>query len=587
MPAGSNFEKWMATLTGPCIAVGASQIVAGIAIAGLAQIHPNFELPFEGRVLLGYVLIYCGVVLTVSTIFPKLVSSGSGNLLAGLFVGELALMATAGLQLALVAETLFSPPPQYAFSPLIISASLALLLMHALDVYDRQDRRAEEQHAGDEEEIEFEENADDLAEPESKTSTIRQISAWAVILVWLIAMIFLPLLVWIVSIFWVYVRLRAESFEGYKFGFENELPSLLNAFSVAAPVVARYLVALLVVGAILYLVYSAFRWISRLIWPYSNRELSDAELDYIDSSEQQIRDYVVQNNFKRSFWPSRAYLLFLVGLLVAVLVAFIPISKNIPLSGVPVRLADETVFLIIEPQYWSVIVLLFSLILLSALFAAVLAWIFPKLTEASTGAELIRSEATIDLHSWLTILVRYGMIRTDKPLDPGWFLRYSATCWIPMFVWPGLVLLAISFGMLQLDRGNFDLVTNKRVVTVDYWTQTQHTYPMARVTTIVLECTFDKKTPEPGYSLRLADGSVVGLGDGFKFFARQSEIEHIDSELRELGTRVEFLVRHPWFEEPFFAYSEPCIEAAARDMKPMEADRFRVLMRLDQFKYRD
>jgi hypothetical protein len=156
-----------------------------------------------------------------------------------------------------------------------------------------------------------------------------------------------------------------------------------------------------------------------------------------------------------------------------------------------------------------------------------------------------------------------------------------------MFVWPGLVLLAISFGMLQLDRGNFDLVTNKRVVTVDYWTQTQHTYPMARVTTIVLECTFDKKTPEPGYSLRLADGSVVGLGDGFKLLDRQSEIEHIDSELRELGTRVEFLVRHPWFEEPFFAYSEPCIEAAARNMKPMEAVRFRVLMRLDQFKYRD
>jgi len=124
-------------------------------------------------------------------------------------------------------------------------------------------------------------------------------------------------------------------------------------------------------------------------------------------------------------------------------------------------------------------------------------------------------------------------------------------------------------------------------VTVDYWTQTQHSHPMARVTTIVLECTFDKKTPEPGYSLRLKDGSVVSLGDGFKFFNRQSEIEHIDSELRELGTPVEFLVRHPWFEEPFFAYSEPCIEAAARDMKPIEAVRFRVLMRLDQFKYRD
>ena len=586
MPAGSNFEKWMATLTGPCIAVGALQIVAGIAISGLAQVHPSFELPFEGHVLLGYVLIYCGVVLTVSTLFPNLVSSGSGNLLATLFVGEMALMGTGLLQLALAAEALFSSSAQYAYSPLIISGSLALALMHALDVYDREDRQAEELDTEDEEEGEFDDAVDEMVEPEEQTSAIRKGIGWIALLAWLLALYLAPVLFWLVSMFWVYGRLRAESFEGHTFGFEAELPSFLNAFSLANPA-ARTLIGLLVVVAVLYLVYSVFRWIARLIWPYSSRELSDAEFDFILDSDQQIRDYIIENNFKRNLWLSGAYLFFFLCSMVAALLALGQVEKEVPLLGLPSRFADETVFLVIVPQFSSAIAAVFSIILLSPLFYAVLARMFPKLAEASTGAELIRGESLFGLVSWLTILVRYGMIRTDKPLDPGWFLRYSATCWIPLFVWPGLVLLAVSFGLLQLDRGNFDLVTNKRVVTVDYWTQTQHTYPISNVSTVVLECTFDKKTPRPAYTLRLIDGTDVQLGKGNRFFSRLPEIEAIDSELRALGTRAEFLVKHPWFEEPFFAYSESCIEAAARDMKPMEAVRFRVLMRLDQFKYRD
>jgi hypothetical protein len=264
MPAATKFQRWMATLTAPCIAVGALQIVAGIAIAGLARIHPSFDLPTEGHVLLGYVLIYCGVVLTVSTIIPKLVSSGSGNLLAGLFVGEMALMGTGILQLALAAEALFSSSAQYAYSPLIVSGILALALMHALDVYDREDRKAEELDTEDEEEDDLDDAVDELAEPEAQTSAIRKGIGWIALLAWLLALYLAPVLFWLVSIFWVYGRLRAESFEGYTFGFEAELPSYLNAFSVAAPDVARYLIVLLVVVALLYLVYSVFRWIARL-----------------------------------------------------------------------------------------------------------------------------------------------------------------------------------------------------------------------------------------------------------------------------------------------------------------------------------
>lgn len=586
MPAATKFQRWMATLTAPCIAVGAMQIFAGIAIAGLARIHPSLELPFEDHVLLGYALIYCGVVLTVSTVFPKAVSGGSGNLLAVLFVGELALLVTGLLQLALVAEALFSSPVQLAYAPLLLSGSLALALYHALDVYDREDRKAEEQDAGEDEDSEIEDTADELTEPEEQTSAIRKGIQWIAFLAWFAVLYVVPMLVWIVSTFWIYGRIRAESFEGYKFGSETELLSLLDAFSLANPA-ARTLIGLLVVWVILYFLYSAFLWISRLIWPYSNRELSDTEIDFILDSEQQIRNYIIENNFKRRLWLSGTYVLFFIGMLVAAVGASSWLTDELPLLGVPKRFADETVFLVIETQYWSLITGLFSFVLLSTLFYALLAWMFPKLAASSTGAELIREGSWFDLVSWLTILVRYGMIRTDKPLDPGWFLRYSATCWIPLFVWPGLVLLAVSFGLLQLDRGNFDLVTNKRVVTVDYWTQTQHTYPIASVSAVVLECTFDKKTPRPAYTLRLEDGTDVRLGKGNRFFSRLPEIEAIDSELRALGTRADFLVKHPWFEEPFFAYSEPCIEAAAREMEPMEAVRFRVLMRLDQFKYRD
>jgi len=586
MPAATKFQRWMATLTAPCIAVGAMQIVAGIAIAGLARIYPSFELPFEGHVLLGYVLIYCGVVLTVSTAFPKAVSSGSGNLLAVLFVGELALLVTGLLQLGLVAEALFSTPVQLAYAPLLVSGTLALALYHALDVYDREDRKAEEQQSGEEEDGEIEETADELAEPEEQTSAIRRGIEWIAFHAWFAVLYVVPMLVWFVSMFWMYGRIRAESFEGYRFGSETELLSLLDAFSLENPA-TRTLVGLLAVWAILYFLFSVFQWISRLIWPYSNRELSDAEIDFILDSEQQIRDYIIENNFKRRLWLSGAYVLFFIGMFVAAAGASSWLTDQLPLLGVPKRFADETVFLVIETQYWSLIAGLFSLVLLSSLFYASFAWMFPKLAESSTGAELIRKESWFDLVSWLTILVRYGMIRTDKPLDPGWFLRYSATCWIPLFVWPGLVLLAVSFGMLQLDRGNFDLVTNKRVVTVDYWTQTQHSYPLASVSTVVLECTFDKKTPKPAYTLRLVDGTDVRLGKGNRFFNRLPEIEAIDSELRALGTRAEFLVKHPWFEEPVIAYSEPCIEASTSDMEPMEAVRFRVLMRLDQYKYRN
>jgi hypothetical protein len=252
------------------------------------------------------------VVLTVSSVFPKLVSSGSGNLLATLFVGEMALMGTGLLQLALAAEALFSSSAQYAYSPLIVSGILALALMHALDVYDREDRKAEELDTEDEEEDDLDDAVDEMAEPEAQTSAIRKGIAWIALLAWLLALYLAPVLFWLVSIFWVYGRLRAESFEGYTFGFEAELPSYLNAFSVAAPEVARTLTVLLVVGAVLYFIYLVFRWISRLIWPHSNRELSDAEIDFILNSEQQIRDHIIENNFKRSPWLSGAYLLFLV-----------------------------------------------------------------------------------------------------------------------------------------------------------------------------------------------------------------------------------------------------------------------------------
>ena len=203
MPAATKFQRWMATLTAPCIAVGAMQIVAGIAIAGLARIYPSFELPFEGHVLLGYVLIYCGVVLTVSTAFPKAVSSGSGNLLAVLFVGELALLVTGLLQLGLVAEALFSTPVQLAYAPLLVSGTLALALYHALDVYDREDRKAEEQQSGEEEDGEIEETADELAEPEEQTSAIRRGIEWIAFHAWFAVLYVVPMLVWFVSMFWM------------------------------------------------------------------------------------------------------------------------------------------------------------------------------------------------------------------------------------------------------------------------------------------------------------------------------------------------------------------------------------------------
>lgn len=261
MTTKSKFERWMAMLTGPCIAVAMLLFAAGMVLIGL--VHLPHTTGQSSHLLLGCFLLYSSAALTVSTIIPKKVSSGSGNYFASLFLGELALLILGFIQAGLAMEALFSDPIRPEYAPLLIASCLSLALTNALDIFDKESRRTEIEEENEEDDDEYDET-DDVEPIETRAS------AWDTIVSFAVAALYgalyaIPALLWLCTLGWLYYRLRSEMFEGVQFVAATELKSLTSALLNALPILLAVLSTIFAVTMGAGLLLAGARWVSRLL----------------------------------------------------------------------------------------------------------------------------------------------------------------------------------------------------------------------------------------------------------------------------------------------------------------------------------
>ncbi len=519
--------------------------------------------------LLGAFLMYSSLVLASVAIFGARLARPDVSVLVTATVGSLGLLVVAVVFFGIGIEALVTGGDRSMFGMLIVPALISIGNVYALDVASTAAK------------------LERAANPLSTTQANQPKSFWTLALQILRVLAATVFLVFGLTVFWMwfYVSLRAEIFLIERMDLSAHLNSLLEAGRAALPSLIGGGVSLALVSAAIGLIVIVFKVMEWFLWPNAGRTLSKVDEDFIERADQQVRDHVAAQGYKSSAFAQILTFLIVIVPPAASMILLFRLDDSIGLSGVPAKLATETVFIVVRPEFWSFIVLFFAAILLSPSLFLLLRILLPRWVEAMTGADVVRDTAPVSLKYLIRMLVRYGKLRVDRPFQPSQFLLYVSTFWIPYFLYPGLVVLGFSAYIFERDRGNFDLVTDQRVVVVDYWSGHQHQVLLQRLAGFETSCSFDDGVAVPAISILVSAEERVDVARGKEFVERLDAIEVLEERFRVLKLRHDFAVIRPLYEDAYYAFSEECVMQFVSDLDAEAAMRVQRLLRLE--KYRD
>jgi hypothetical protein len=160
-------------------------------------------------------------------------------------------------------------------------------------------------------------------------------------------------------------------------------------------------------------------------------------------------------------------------------------------------------------------------------------------------------------------------------------LTFAARAYKPYFLWPGVVLAAVSGFYMSRDIAHYDQLTPDRIVTVDYWTSKPRAHRYEDVTAITVEC-----AKYSTYSLLLRSRDEVTIKFSVSDQARLDALTAIDERLRQMGVKAEFDIRTPLFRSPVIDYSEACVADLVDGLVPARAAQIERIMHLDDWRGR-
>jgi hypothetical protein len=350
-----------------------------------------------------------------------------------------------------------------------------------------------------------------------------------------------------------------------------------RTLEVALPAIVGAVVSLLVLG----LAGGALYLIWRVFTPRQSAPLTAAERAYIDDALAQVTAYGDANGFAPYEWLRWVQLaLFFILMLsgfAGIILGYRYLADAAAMARQPAD-ADWAIYAA-EPIGVSALAAIFAW--LGVMVAPVAAFnrLWPRAAEALTWIEVQAGRMPGGLEWILKAFLRSGRLSLKDPFEPGRFLRDASNAWVPIFVWPGLILTVVTAFFLALDLARYDLITPDRIVTVDYWTSKARAHRYEGVAAITLKCA---KETSYGLTLRAGERVVVEFrpDDG----KRLDALTIVDDRLRAQGVQVAFATREPWFRDPVTDYSADCVARFVEGQSPGRAAQIERILHLDDWR---
>lgn len=542
-----------------------------MAAAGLYLMDPavvDLGPPVQpGRTeFIGAFLLAAGFVLAANVAWPKDLSSGSVwlDVIAGLVLGRLALYGFAAIQVILGVRALLAAPPM-PWAALLLVPGIVTLAAATVDAPLMRGRRTA------------------APDPEPSEPQSGRIDPGATILGGLTGGLGAGLVLATVVIalalgFFLYELLDAVIF-GQKvvpLGAAGEALWELVVEAGQRAVVFIILAALWMAAVI---AWSLLRWLSRRNVPDAERDLTAAEVEYIDAGAAAITAYAREEDY-----VAAAPVISVAS--IAVMVALFTVGYTWVLPAVrptPVVPAGGLLPLEIPPGSFVPIVGVFAAILLSGLPNSMLSRLSRRHAERSGWAVMATGGEFISLQGRLTDLVRRRVLRPGPPIDPGAFLR-ETNRWFERWLYGiATALVAVLLFLVQRDREAVDVLTADSIELTSYWTLERERYAYADLKQVQLRCHLtDKGQPVVGYELHLASGRTRNIHEGELFRSRFLAYEAVGARLAAAGVPFVPAAHRGLFRGGEPGYEPDCVRQLAASFPEDLRDRVTALFHLDE-----
>ena len=291
-----NENFGLATAVMAAYAASILSIVAGAHLADPTVVDIGFDLSPERTAVVGIFLMAAGAVLAFNAAQPKLTTgSAIGDLMLSFAFGRVTLFAFATIEVLIGARALIADPPNGWAALLLLPGLLSVPFVLGVGTTAVEEKPAEK--------------SPDNEEP--TTPATGQINVRVSVSVYLFFGVFIAAflagMVALASLgFWTYRRLDSVILGGEDLDAETALQSLWQLFGEVLtqilPLVIVSALSMFVIGAASFL----FQWFSRRGIHDANRDLSAAEIAFIDKSVAQVRNYAHRNGYDRKTWQIKA-----------------------------------------------------------------------------------------------------------------------------------------------------------------------------------------------------------------------------------------------------------------------------------------
>lgn len=565
----SKGKGWVSALAPVIGMVAGVMVVAGIYLLDPAAIDFGFALDAGRTWLVGVYLIAAGFAFAYVLAWPKGIESGSitVDLLANFLIGEISHFVYGGISLAIGGQALFASPPNFWAAALLVPGLLSMTIA----LSDNKDKKEE---AADEE--------GDATSPESGQVNFGATTLFLIMYGAIYAAYMFAAFVWIGLAFWLYYTLKAVILDGAAFDTTAAGASLwtvvVNALPTAAPL--AIVIALVVVG--IGVIGVLFQWLSQRGSPDGNRELSEAEIAYIDASAETVGAYSKAQGYDRNVWVIQAF-----GL-VTVLGA-LGIGAAIAVFGSAIFMpppAGPSFPIELRPGGFSAVGWIFVAIFLSPLPNSILSRLSRRYSERAGWVAIGVKNDYFSLKGKLTTFVRARWLSTATPINPGAFLHVANLSFERFFYVPAVALVAATLFFTHRDLNAVHSLTAEQIEVVNYWTLARERFSYGDVRQVELRCflTGKGKTTE-AYELQFKDGRTLNIFKKQAVVEAQLEAyEAVDAKLVALGVPFAPGPHQGLFKGDERGYDPACVETLVQEFPEALRDRVRRLFHLDDLK---
>lgn len=550
-------------------AMAAVQLVAGIYLLNPAVHDFGYHLQPQQTEFVGVFLLLTAVSIVFSIARPNVLASSStmANLFVSGLIGPLGLLAYAGVEIAIGTKALFASPPNLWAATLLLPGLVGL----AFAITGYSDEAVEEDDEGE-----------DAIEPESGQVDVTGTAPWLLVYGFYYAVYLFAVMVWFALAFWLFYRLQEIVLQGMTFDAAAAWASigetLIRIVTVAAPM--SVVLALLFIGIsiVSMLLRSLAYWGKR----DANRDLSSAEIAYIETSAVAVRDYAIAQGYARNVWLMQMLGLFSVFAGIgaggaATFAAIHLLETTSPDPSFPIEL---------RPGGLSSVLWIFVGIMVSPLTNRIASLLSVRYAERAGWIAIGEKNEYFTLKGKLTTFVRSGRLSASTAIDPGEFLRAANGSLEVYFLGSAAILAVIATFFMTLDARTVSRLSADGIDLMSYWTQQHHHYTYSDVKQVEIRCVLsDKGKPGEAYELHFGDGRSLDIHKTEDLItSKLAAYEAIDAKLVAQGTPFVPSTIRPWFREPERGYDMDCVDKFVADFPNAIQPRIRRLLHADELK---